>query len=255
MVSNRVITALMCLAFLLCGEACATEYGDVKKGNKDYNKGQYTQAVEQYDKALKKKPLWEIPLFNLGNTFYRLQKYDDAVKKYSGNNKTKDTSLRAGTQYNMGNAYFKKNDYEKAVESYKNALRIKPDDADAKFNLELALKKQQEKQNKDKDKNKDNKDKDKQDKNDKNKDKDKKDQNKDKDKKKQDKDKDKGQDKDKDKDKDNGQKQEKEEMPGKGEISKDQADKILNAFQKQEDKNRKNIKSKSQVIINSEKDW
>lgn len=253
MVNSRVITALIFLAALFCGEACATEYSDVKKGNKDYNKGQYTQAVEQYDKAHKKKPLWEIPLFNLGNAFYRLEKYDDAVKKYSGNNKTKDTSLLAETQYNMGNAYFKKNDYEKAVESYKNALRIKPDDADAKFNLELALKKQQEKQNKDKD----NKDKDKQNKNDK----DKKDQNKDKDKNKQgkdkdkDKDKDKGKDKDKDKDKDNGQKQEKEEMPEKGEISKNQADKILNAFQKQEDKNRKNIKSKSQVIINSEKDW
>ena len=64
----------------------------------------------------------------------------------------KDPALQAGACYNLGNAFFRQQKLQEAVEAYKKSLELKPDDIDAKINLELAqemLKQQQQQQGKD----------------------------------------------------------------------------------------------------------
>ena len=74
--------------------------------------------------------------------------------------------------YNLGNAFFKKEKFKEAVEAYKRALTLDPHDARAKWNEEIALQKQKEEEKKKKDEQDKNKDKDKtRDKKDQNKDK------------------------------------------------------------------------------------
>jgi tetratricopeptide (TPR) repeat protein len=50
-----------------------------------------------------------------------------------------DGELRSDSWFNLGNTYFVQQQWEQAVEAYKEALRIDPSDAEAKYNLELAL--------------------------------------------------------------------------------------------------------------------
>ena len=86
--------------------------------------------------------------------------------------KASDKNLKANSLYNKGNAHFWKKDYAQSVDAYKNALRINPNDADAKQNLALAqrfLKKQQEQEKKQQEQQQNDKNKDDKNKNDKDK--------------------------------------------------------------------------------------
>jgi tetratricopeptide (TPR) repeat protein len=239
-----IMLLLLCAAMAGEARAALSVYGDVLAGNRDYRQNKFKEAEEAYGKALARKPGWEIPLFNRGNALYRQKKYDEAIKEFNQNIKKKGATLAEKAFYNKGNAFYNKKEYEKAIDSYKEALRRKSDDLEAKFNLELAMKMQQQQQNKDKkDQNKDK---------DKGKDKDK-NQSKDKDKNKdQAKNKDKDKDKGKDKDKDNGEGP--QDLPDKGEISKEQALRVLKAFQKNEEQNMKKIRARYQVR-QTDKDW
>ena len=51
--------------------------------------------------------------------------------------------LAPAANYNLGNARFAAGDAAGAAEAFKQALRLRPDDQDAKYNLELALREQQ----------------------------------------------------------------------------------------------------------------
>lgn len=163
--------------------------------------------------------------FNRGAAFSALGKTDEAGQAFLEATKSKDSSLRARAFYNLGNTFFKGEKFSEAIEAFKRSLVLDARNNDAKWNLELALrkKKDQDEKDKDKDKKKDqDKDKDKQDP--KNKDKD--DKSGDKDKEKQDKsgDKDKKQDSNNDKDKPDAPKpdEQKQDAPKKDEPKPDE---------------------------------
>ncbi len=69
---------------------------------KEYNDGQYTQAIELYQKVI--------------DSGYESE----------------------GLYYNLGNAYFKTNDMASAILYYEKALKLDPSDEDARFNLKIA---------------------------------------------------------------------------------------------------------------------
>lgn len=137
----------------------------VRKGNKLFDKGKYSDAEVQYRKALEKDPKFEKGTFNLGDALYKEKNYDEAGKHFLDiSKKSKSDNLKAKSWYNLGNVLMQKKQYEKSIQSYINSLRINPKDYNAKYNLEYARKKlkqqqQKNKQNKDNKKNKNNKDK------------------------------------------------------------------------------------------------
>jgi TPR repeat protein len=53
--------------------------------------------------------------------------------------KTADEALTNDAYYNLGNIYFASGRYAEAVEAFKQVLMRDPDDADARYNYELAL--------------------------------------------------------------------------------------------------------------------
>jgi tetratricopeptide (TPR) repeat protein len=109
--------------------------------------------------------------YNLGVANYREKAYEQAVASFSrAASETHSSRLKEKAFYDLGNSYFRLEDYRNAISSYEDALKIDPNDEDAKYNLELAKKKladqdknkdgqdkKDKKNNKDKDKNKDNK--------------------------------------------------------------------------------------------------
>lgn len=219
----------------------------VRKGNKQYEKNDFTVAEVNYLRALDKDSTSYEAIFNLGDALYKQEKYEDALARFGKLAQSPVPSpYLPSVMYNMGNTHFETKKYEEAVEAYKMSLRLNPQDTTAKFNLayaQLMLKKDQQQQQDNKD-NKDNKD---------DKDKDKKDQNKDQ-KDDQNKDqKDKPQDQKGDGDKDKDQQQQPEPK-----ISKDQAEKMLQAIQSNEDKTQQKVKEKKEkgaVVGGSRKNW
>jgi tetratricopeptide (TPR) repeat protein len=84
----------------------------------------------------KSEPDNEDAWFSLGEAYYSLQRYTDAIEAYR-------QALRinpddAGTWYNLGVAYGGLQRHSEAIEAYRQSLRIKPDDADTWCNLGAA---------------------------------------------------------------------------------------------------------------------
>lgn len=236
---------LLMLAFLLPLVSAAQQKDKkfIKEGNDLYNQKKYADAEKSYKQATGLNKNSYNGNFNLGDAYYQQGKYEEAAAQFQAlTHKEMGRDSLAKAYHNLGNCLLKSKKYQESVDAYKNALKNNPNDEDTRYNLACAqqyLKQQQQQQNKDKDKqNKDDK------KNDK--DKNKKDQDK-KDKKDQDK-KD-----DQNKDKKDQQKQEQQ----KDQISKEDAQRLLDALQNDE----KNLQDKIKkgkakgVKVQIEKDW
>ncbi len=133
----RGLTALvvMCLA----GTAAAEDYIDlVKKGNESYQQQDYTKALEFYHNAETELPESLELEYNMAGALYQQGKYEETVDRYTRALNSDNVGLEAQVHYNLGNTYYRMGDYQNAIQSYQRALDINPDDTDAKFNLELA---------------------------------------------------------------------------------------------------------------------
>lgn len=155
-----VIMIALLLPQLLNARDAGEEYSNkderssVRKGNKEYESKNYVGAEIDYRKALEAAPLSRDAAFNLGNSLYGQQKYEEAAKEFEKviNSET-DPLKQSEAWYNLGNTLMKGDKYAEAIESYKNSLRKNPKDEDARYNLRLAQlllrEQQQQQQNKD----------------------------------------------------------------------------------------------------------
>ncbi len=119
----------------------------IRQGVKDYNENSYEQAELKFRKANELNTSSFEAAFNTGNALYKQGKTEDAEQKYTTlTEKEKSDSKKADLYYNLGNTYLKSQDYQKGIEAYKNALRLRPEDDDARYNLTWALNKLEEQQ-------------------------------------------------------------------------------------------------------------
>ena len=134
----------------------------VREGNKQYEAEKAADAEKSYRRALDVDEKSNTTTFNLGNAMYRQQKFDEAVREFEkAASGTTDKTDKARAYHNLGNSYLQQQKLKESVEAYKQALRNNPNDADTKYNLSYALnllKQQEQQQNQDNQKNKDNQD-------------------------------------------------------------------------------------------------
>ncbi len=225
----------------------------IKDGNEKYESGNYSDAEVLYKKALEQNGMSDIANFNKasalmkqsGNTpadspnnpLFVADSIFNALSQSSNNTQIKESSF-----YNLGNIAFDKQDYQKSISMYKHALRINPNNDDARDNLRLAQLKLKEQQN-NKDKNKDkNKDQDKQDNKDKQQNKDNQEnQDKSKDNKQNEQKDEKNQDKQSQSPQQNQEKQQQQQGQG---ISDANAEKILKTMENEENATRRKVNMK-----------
>jgi tetratricopeptide (TPR) repeat protein len=150
----------------------------VEAGNALMKSGKAEEALGEYDKAAAEQAAEPGVHFDRGTALAALSRFDEAAQEFLRATEARDPALKSAAFYNLGNAFFKKDKYKEAFEAYKRSLTLDPRNARAKWNAELALQKQREEEQKKKDqKDKDDKNKKKEDQNkDQNKDKDKKEQ-------------------------------------------------------------------------------
>jgi Ca-activated chloride channel family protein len=176
---SRALAVLVAIP-LLCGFSILEKRDpEIEAGNAAMKAGKAEDALAHYDRAVKKLPADAGAHFDRGAALYALSRFDEAGQEFLRACDAKEPRLKESAFYNLGNALFKKEKYKEAVAAYTRALGLRPDDKQAKWNLEIALRKQKEQdqkkkqdqkdQNKDdqnKDQKQDQKDQDKQDKQD-----------------------------------------------------------------------------------------
>jgi Ca-activated chloride channel family protein len=161
MTRKTLAACVLALSPLLFGfEPLRSRNGEIEQGNALMKSGNAEEALKHYDKAVAALPAEPGAHFDRGAALYTLQRFDEAGQEFLRATEAKDGALKAQAFYNLGNAFFKKEKFKEAIEAYQRTLALDPRDERAKWNLELALRKQQEQKDKDKDKDKDkNKDK------------------------------------------------------------------------------------------------
>ena len=103
----------------------------------------YQDAEISYRKGMATTKHFSKANYNLANSLYRQEKYEDAGNsyKYVAEQKENDKLLRARAFHNYGNSLLKQEKYKESIDAYKNALKINPNDRETKYNLEYARKK------------------------------------------------------------------------------------------------------------------
>jgi tetratricopeptide (TPR) repeat protein len=229
----------------------------IRTGNELYQQQNYKDAESNYRVSVGKKGKTLEGNFNLGDALYKQKKYAEAgaqFNKIAASKSSKDVLAKA--YHNLGNSLLEGNKLEESVTAYKKSLLNNPQDEETRYNLAYAMEKLKKKQDKNKnnknnkDKNKDNKD---------NKDKDKKDKDKKDDKGKDDKNKDGKDNKDnKDgQDKNDPNKNNGDQKPNPNNVSKDDAERMLEALNNDEKQTQEKLKTKKQkgVKMRVEKEW
>lgn len=140
--------------------------GEVNKRNADEKMKKasenYQQAEINYRKAMETTHNYDKANYNLGNSLYRQERYEEAGKAFESvaKNKSSSKDLRERAYHNYGNSLLKQEKYKESIDAYKEALKLNPKDMDTKYNLEYARKKmmqqmQQQQQNQNQDQNQD----------------------------------------------------------------------------------------------------
>ena len=134
-----------------CGLALASARGKNEEGNRLYQEKKYPEAMKRYTEAQIEAPDSPQLHYNLGNVFFRQGEIEKAREEYRRALAAADASLDPRAIYNLGNTFFSQQQYQEAVNAYQRTLKLSPRDMDAKRNLELALlrmKQQQQQQQK-----------------------------------------------------------------------------------------------------------
>jgi Ca-activated chloride channel homolog len=201
----------------------------LRQGNKKYQDGDFQEAELNFRRALERDPRDVRALYNLSNVLYRQGRYDEASNILEGlANMNLPDSKRADILHNLGNSKLGEQKVKDGIEAYKDALRIRPQDMDTRHNLAYAMRLLQEQEQQQQQKQNDQDDQ-------------------------QDQDQQNQQPWDQDK-----QEQEKDEQqPRPDQISPQDAERILDALNQQEQKVQENIdrEEKQRVPLRVQREW
>lgn len=252
---HRVLTILaVVVTALISGDVFAQKMPErrlVRKGNRQYERKDYDSSIDNYSRALRYDPTSFEAKFNTANVQFRkafvdslqmdvkmLEKAEKSLRKLAQDSTRTDIE-RADVAYNLGNSLFAQQKFKEALTCYRDAMRLNPEDKEAKYNYALTkemLKQQQQQQQQEQnqDQNQDN-----QDKQDQENQQDKQDQ----------------QDKEDKQDQQDKEDKQNQQQPNEQQISEQEQQAMLEAIQAQEDKTQEKLKEKQGVVIRGGKNW
>ena len=130
--------AVMLLLLVAAASSAQTDRQYIRQGNRQFHTGDYANAEVSYRKAIEKNPKNPQAAFNLGNALMAQKKDSAAVGQYENASKLETNPLRkAQAFHNIGVVCQSHKMYGEAIEAYKNALRLNPNDDETRYNLVL----------------------------------------------------------------------------------------------------------------------
>jgi len=137
--TNVLVVLCMVFTCVLPAQAAGV-YKSMQAGLEAYKNGEYETALKNFIDAQLEEPDRPEIYYNIGNAYYKLGNYEEAAKNYSQVFISKDNKIKSKALYNAGNSNFRMNQFKEAVSHYEDALKINPDDMEAKKNLEFTRK-------------------------------------------------------------------------------------------------------------------
>ncbi len=158
-------TALL-LACLIPSLSPRVAAATAAKALRHYEQGNYSVARKEYEALARENPKDPRLHYNAGTAAYREKNYENAAASFEAALTAEELSLQERAYYNLGNARYqlgeneqepqeKAKNWELAVKQYETALKLKPDDLEAKANLDFVRKRIEDLKNEQKDQNKD----------------------------------------------------------------------------------------------------
>ena len=185
------------------------------------------KAIVQYKKAQDIDSTFAITRYNLGNAFLRQNNAQEAMKEYLAASKyEKDKQRLSDIYHNMGVLFQASKKYSEAVECYKESLRNDPSNDETRYNYVLAkwhLKNQQNENQDNKDQQQDQQDKEKKEQQQK-------------------------QEKEQEKEKQQQQQSQQQEEQAKPDMSKENAERLLQAAMRNEKETQEKIQRQQQDV-------
>lgn len=250
----RKIVCILC-ALICCAAAGAQNLPEralVRKGNRQFDKGDFAASIRSYERAMEAAPGNYEAQYDLGGALYRTEAYDKAAQAYAAAaaDTLRSDHERAEAFYNLGNSLFQQQQYQKALESYKQSLRLNPEDQQAKYNYvytkRLLQQQDQQQDQQQQDQQQDQQQNQQQDQQ-------------------QDRQQDRQQDQQQDRQQNDGQGQpsdgEQQDTDEQGQprpepgISPEEQERMLDAIQAQEDKTQEKIKERAGTVVRGGKNW
>ena len=135
--NKKKVTTIMLLLVTMTAFS-QTDRQFIRQGNKQFHRGDYPNAEVSYRKAIEKNPKNPQAAFNLGNALMAQKKDSAAIVQFENASRLETNPLRKAQSYhNMGVICQSHKMYGEAIEAYKNALRLNPDDDETRYNLVL----------------------------------------------------------------------------------------------------------------------
>ena len=260
-----ICIAMLALATLApFAEAAAQKMPErrlVRKGNRQFGRERYDKSIESYTRALEAAPTSFEAAYDLANAMFRAERYDTAEQTLKGivADSTRSDIDRSEAVYNLGNTQFAQQKLKEALASYRAAMRLNPDDQEAKYNYaytkHLLQQQEQQEQQQQNDQNKDDQNQDRNEDNQQNQ------QNRQngQDDKQQDGSQNDPQQGDGDRNPQQGDEGDRNEGEGQPQpqsgISEQEREAMLEAIQAQEDKTQDKLKEKTGVLVRGRKNW
>ena len=129
----RIITII--LFFSLTSFANIIDDLNIYNAQKSYEEKNYNEALQYLSKVKKEDSK---VFYNLGNIFYKLGKYEEAIKEYK---KVQNKDLLHNINHNIANCYLMLENFDNAIKYYNKAL-VHENNQRTIYNLEMTKKKQ-----------------------------------------------------------------------------------------------------------------
>jgi Ca-activated chloride channel family protein len=128
------------LILVVLAAACGTRAAERNyTGNNAYSDGRYEAALRAYQGAQVDAPEDPEGYYNAAAAYFQMSELERAAAALDQALLAADDTLMQSAYYNLGNVYFEMRLYGDAIEVYREALRLNPNDVDARYNLELAI--------------------------------------------------------------------------------------------------------------------
>jgi len=155
MLRNRYFISIIIVAILFGCTIPGHSQGEKKylrQGNREYENKKYSESEIYYRRAIDKNDELHDAFFNTGDALYRQEKFEDAGQEFVETYEmTDDTEKKAASLYNLGNSLLNANKIKESIDAYKGSLRLDPGNMEAKYNLayaqDLLQQQQQQQQN------------------------------------------------------------------------------------------------------------